>query len=107
MAGDTVGDYILAASDASFELAVAADEVVGRAVMIESRLSRALELRNDALGKNFAELDAPLIERINLPDRALGEHAVLVERDEFPKRARGQAIEQDGIGRPVAFEEPM
>ena len=50
----------------------------------------ALELRNDPLGKNFAQLHAPLVERIDIPDDALREHAVFVERDQFAQRLRRQ-----------------
>ena len=36
------------------------------------------KLRNDPLGEGFAKLDAPLIKGIDIPDGALGEHAVLI-----------------------------
>ena len=65
------------------ELPVAADQVVGRTVVLELRFGLALQFRNDALRQHLAELDAPLVERINVPDDALGEDAVLVEGDEF------------------------
>jgi hypothetical protein len=62
----------------ALELLVTADQVVGRTVMAELWLRLALELGDDALGQNLAEFDAPLIEGIDVPDGALGEHAVLV-----------------------------
>ena len=37
---------------------------------------------------DLAELDAPLIERVEAPDDAFGEHHVLVRRDQLPKRRR-------------------
>ena len=93
---------------ASFELAVAADQIVGRAVVLELRLGRALELGDDALGQDLAQLHAPLIEGIDLPDRALGEDAVLVEGDELAQGARRQACPAAGcVGRPVALEDPV
>src|SRR6187551_3437592 len=48
--------------------AVAPDQRVRRAVVRELGLGCALELRDNALRKHFAELDAPLIERVDLPD---------------------------------------
>ena len=49
------------------------------------------EFRDDALRQDFAELDAPLVERIDVPDDALGEHAVLVQRDQLAQRFRRRA----------------
>ena len=86
-----VGDRILAASGGSLELAIAADQRVGRAVVLELWLRRAFELGNDALGERLAQLHAPLVEGIDLPDRALREDAVLVERDQLAERCRRQA----------------
>ena len=40
-------------------------------VVAERRLGIGLELRNDPLPKHLAELDAPLVERVDVPDRAL------------------------------------
>ena len=54
--------------------------------MLELGLRQALELGDDALRQNLAQLHAPLVEGIDLPDRALGEDAVLVERDELAER---------------------
>src|SRR5215831_21303043 len=83
-----------AASFASFPPAVAPDQRIGRAVVLELGFSRALELRNDLLGERLAQFDAPLVEGIDLPDGALGEDAVLVERNQPTQRGRRQAIEQ-------------
>ena len=40
---------------------------IGRAVMLELGLARALKLRDDALGQNLAQFHAPLIEGVDLP----------------------------------------
>ena len=56
--------------------------------MPELGLFLAFQFRDDALGKHLSQLDAPLVERINLPDGALGEHAMLIKRDELPQRRR-------------------
>ena len=44
--------------------------------------------------QHLAELDAPLVERVDAPDRALREDAVLVERDELAERRGRQALER-------------
>src|ERR1700722_17400743 len=88
-------------------LAITPDQIVGGAVMLERRLRRAFELWNDALGQRLAELHAPLVEAIDVPDRALGEDAVLIERDQLAERLWRQTVEQNHIGRPVALEEPV
>ena len=64
----------------------------------------ALELGDDPLRQDFAELDAPLIERVDVPDHALDEHAVLVERDQLAEHFRRQPVDQDRVRGPVAFE---
>src|SRR3954468_23609635 len=64
------------------QAAIAADQCVGRAVVRERRLALARQLGADALRQHLAELDAPLVERIDVPDHALHEDAVLVERDQ-------------------------
>src|SRR5216683_447094 len=94
-------------ADYALELAVPADKGVGRAVMIELGLGLALELRDDALSQNLAELDAPLIERVDLPDGALREHTVLIQGDQLSQRGRGQTIHQNGVGRSITFEHPV
>src|SRR5207247_11453405 len=65
---------------AHFQLPDATDQAVRRAVVTERWLCLALELRNDALGQRLAELDAPLIERVDLPDGA-SRDVVLVQSD--------------------------
>src|SRR6185369_13880884 len=63
--------------------AIALDQRIGGAVVRELARNGSVELRQDALSKDLAELDTPLIERVDLPDHALGEDAVLVESDEL------------------------
>src|SRR5215218_1124153 len=70
---------------------VAADQRGRRAVVGERRLLRGRELRDDPLGQRLAQLDAPLIERVDPPDRSLGEDAVLIERDQLAERRGVQA----------------
>src|SRR5262249_18386677 len=86
------------ASVASLELAITSDQRIGRRVVFELRLGRTLELRNDPLGERLAEFHPPLVEAIDLPDRALGEDAVLVERDQLAERRGRQAFQHQGVG---------
>ena len=63
------------------------------------------ELGEDGLGELLAELDAPLIEGVDVPDDALGENLVLVEGDERAEGARGELGEEDGVGGAIAGED--
>src|SRR5438876_9588813 len=56
--------------------------------------ARVLYRRRKLLGEPLAELNAPLIERIDAPDDALREHAVLVERDELTQGRGIELLEQ-------------
>src|SRR5262245_43487753 len=85
---------IPAASGRSPKLAIAPDQGIGGAVVAEFGLLRALELGDDPLRERLPELHAPLIEGVDLPDGALGEDAVLVERDQLAQRSRRQLLQQ-------------
>src|SRR3954453_17737647 len=67
----------------------------------------ALEFRDDAPGQDLAQLDAPLIERVDAPDRALGEDAVLVECHQRSERPGGRTLGENEVGRPVPRERPV
>jgi hypothetical protein len=54
---------------------------------------RLPQFRDDTLGQDLAKFHAPLIESVDLPDRALGEDAVLVKRNQFAQR-RSIALER-------------
>src|SRR5690242_19472051 len=84
------------ASASSLKLEIAPDQRVGRTIMIERGFRRTLELRNDLLGESLAQLHTPLIEGIDLPDRSLGEDAMLVERDELAECGWRQGVQQQG-----------
>src|SRR5215207_2239452 len=85
------------------EAAVSPDERVGAAVVREVGL-RAGELGDDRGGELLAELDAPLVERVDVPDRPLGEHLVLVGRNQLSERERRQPLGKDHVRRVVAGE---
>ena len=58
-------------------------------------------------GELLAKLHAPLVETVDIPDRALHEHAVLIQRNQCAKRMRSQAIGEDGGTGAVAFKHPV
>src|SRR3984893_16429458 len=88
-------------------LSIAADEGVGGTVMFELRLSGAFQLGDDSLGEDLAQLDAPLVERIDIPPRALGNHAVLVQRHQLAQRLGRQFLGNDRRRWTIAFENAM
>ena len=59
------------------------------------------------LREHLAELDAPLVERVDAPDRALREDAVLVEGDERAEGVRRELLGEDDVRRAVALEHPV
>src|SRR6266704_804110 len=71
--------------------------------MRKLRLSGALEFGNNLVRQCFAEFYTPLVERVDVPDRALHEDFVLVQRDNFTQRFRRQAFREDSVGRTVTF----
>src|SRR5439155_8364481 len=73
----------------------------------ERGLRLAFELGDDALGQHLAQLDAPLVERVDVPDDALGKHAVLVERNERSERFRRETLSEDRVRGTIALEDPM
>src|SRR6516225_8693825 len=89
------------------ETAVASDQTVGRTIVVEHGLSLVLKFGNDALCQNLAQLDAPLVERINIPQDALGEYGVFVKGDQLAQACRSKLLCQNRVGWPVAFENPV
>src|SRR2546421_7380275 len=82
-------------SAARLEAPIASNQRVGRRVVRELGLGLALELGDDPLRQRLAELDAPLVERIDAPDDALSEDTVLVKRHQRAERARRQLLGED------------
>ncbi len=58
-------------------------------------------------GQFLAELDAPLVEGVDVPDRRLDEDPVLIERDEPAEREGIELAVGDGERRPVAGKDPV
>src|ERR1044071_5231203 len=75
--------------------------------MAERGLCLALEFRDNALGQHLAKFHAPLVERVNLPDGALREHAVLVKSDQLAENFRREPIGEDSVRRAVALEDTV
>src|ERR1700745_3710324 len=92
---------------ALLEFAIPADRVVRRAIMAERRLCAALNFRNNALSQELAELHAPLVKRIDLPDRALGENGMFIESDELAQSLGQKPHGKNGVRRAIAFEHSM
>jgi len=72
--------------------------------VVEFGVVPAGDLGGGALGQRLAQLHAPLVERIDVPDHALHEYAVLVQRDQCAQRVRRESFGEDGVARPVALE---
>lgn len=89
------------------ELPVAANQVVGRTVVLQGWLGLALEFRDNSLREHLAQFYSPLVERVDLPDCALREHGVLVERDQLAENRWRKLLGQDGIRRAIALEHAM
>ena len=75
--------------------------------MLQGGIRRALDLCNDVLGQDLAELNAPLVEGVNLPDGALGKDRMLVERDQLAQRFRREPLRQNYIRGAVALKDAM
>src|SRR6476661_107564 len=84
-------------------LPVAANQRVGRAVVVQLRLLGGLQLGDDLDGQDLAQLDPPLVKGVDPPDRSLGEDAVLVEGDQRAQGRWRQAVGEDRVRGTVAL----
>src|SRR6516164_11465890 len=84
-----------------------ADQRIRRTVVTKLGLCFAFEFGDDVQRQYLAELDAPLVERVDVPYRALSEDAVLVEGHELAERCGRQPRQQKRVGRPVPHEGAM
>src|SRR5262245_20713418 len=75
--------------------------------MLESGFRLAFELRNNALRQDLAQLNAPLVEWVNVPDDALSEYSVLIQRNELAQRFRREPLGQYHVRRTVALKDPV
>jgi len=65
------------------QCSITADEIVRRAIVFEPGRGFALQFGHNSLGQRLAQFHAPLVKRVNVPNRALREDAVFVKRDEL------------------------
>src|SRR5262249_61171856 len=75
--------------------------------MLERRFCLALEFRDDALGQHLTQLNTPLVKRIKVPDCALSENGVLVERYQLAQRFRSEPFSENHVGGAVALRDAM
>ena len=81
--------------------AVEGDEAVGGTVVLRVA---AVEFGFDGFGEFFAVFDAPLVEGVDAPNRALDEGAVFVCRHEHAEAAGVGGAEEEAVARAVAGE---
>ena len=75
--------------------------------MAERGLCLALEFRDNALGQHLAQFDASLVERVNVPDSALGKDGVLIEGNELAKCFRREPLGEDRVRRAVTLKDSV
>src|SRR5207248_3814756 len=75
--------------------------------MFEVRIVLPFQFWNDPLGKQLTELNSPLIERINIPNRALRENRVFIKGNEPAKGGWSEPLGQNGVGRAISFKYAM
>lgn len=84
-------------------LLVKVDETVGGGIVARD-LTAGDQLGKNLLGKLLAQLNSPLVKRVDVPDDTLDKDLVLVHRNQSSQGTRGQLLEQDRVGRLVATE---
>src|SRR5262249_33899356 len=57
--------------------------------------------------KRLAQLNAPLIEAVNVPNHTLHEYGMFVKSDELAKRFRSQSLNNDHVRWPISLEDAM
>src|SRR5215471_15098551 len=75
--------------------------------MVQHWFGATLKFRDDALCQNFAELNPPLVEGINVPKRTLGEDGMLVKGYQFAQCFWSKPIRQNRVGWAIAVEDSM
>ena len=80
------------------------EEGLGRRVELERVVVRVLEVLAHGLREHLAELDAHLVEAVDVPDEALEGRAVLVEREQLAAGEGRQLAEEERKRRAVARE---
>src|SRR5690349_16098237 len=84
-------------------LLVKVDEAICGGI-VASDLTARNQLGKNLLGKLLAQLNSPLVERVNVPNDSLDKDLVLVHRNQSSQGTRGKLLEQDRVGGLVATE---
>lgn len=79
------------------------DQPAGASIMAGA-LAVLIELDEDLLGQALAQLDAPLVKRVDVPHRAFGEGGMLVVDDQSAEGAGRDFLGKDRSRGPVAQE---
>jgi hypothetical protein len=82
------------------------DETRGRVVVLALYLS-GIKLGENVLSKDLAELDTPLVKRVDVPYSAFGEGDVLVVSDQGTKRGWCDLVSEDRCCGSVSEESLM
>ena len=85
-------------------LFIVVNQPIGRTVVADD-FFRAVQLGQNCRRELLAKFHAPLIERINIPDDALGKDLVLVERHQASQGTRGDLRHHNAVGRFIPCEE--
>src|SRR6185369_12619696 len=89
------------------QLSITPNQSVGRTIVVQYRFGGVFEVRNNALRQDFAEFNAPLIERIDVPEDTLSEYRVLVERDQLAECFGVELSSQDCVRGTIAFKDAV
>src|ERR1700690_1791424 len=76
---------------------VVSDQAVGGTVVGKLRFFFAFKFGDDALRQDFTQFDTPLVERVDVPDCALSESGVFIQRHKFAEGLRGQPFREDRV----------
>ncbi len=79
------------------------EQTAGGRVVVTT-LTRCLQLLLDLLRKDLAQLDTPLVERVDVPDSSLGEGHMLVVGDQCTESSGRDLLGKDGGRRAVTKE---
>lgn len=66
-----------------------------------------LQFRQDLFCELLAKFNTPLVEAEDIPDNTLDKDLVFIHRDEISQGAGSEFLEEDGVRRPVSFEDSI
>ena len=75
--------------------------------MVKSRFLLTFDFRDNPLGQLLAQLDTPLVERVDVPNGTLCKDAVLVESDESTEAFRSESLGQNRVRWAIALEDSV